>query len=150
MEKLSTEKVEALCRWAIENHSKNWGCWSEYPIGGATYLQFGNNPIVIKFDQMVEFNGEKFKRIGWGRSIPGKEKAITFSSLISDLKKAGIDFGTYPEKRVTKEVDGKIYNLLIRQHPYANYPLPDVCLLNDSGNIIRSGISELSKYYPEI
>lgn len=148
MRTLTQEEAIELCKWAIEHYSTNWGSWNNYPVSGCSYLQFEDNPIVIKFDETVEFGGEKFKRIGWSRRIPGKENSITFSSIIFDLKKSGIDFGTYPEKKFTKEIEGEKLNYLIRQNPYADYPLPDVCLLDDNGNIKRHGITPNSKFYP--
>lgn len=149
MRTLTIEEATELCRWAIAHRDTNWGTWGNYPVAGCSYLQFDDNPIVIKFDSMIEFSDEKFKRIGWSRRIPGKENAVTFSWLISEVKKmTGINFGTYPEKRFTKEIDGKQYSYLIRQSPYADYPSPDVCLLDENGNISRSGITTSSKYYP--
>lgn len=146
---LTIAEAEALCRWAIDHYNTNWGTWSKYPVSGCSYLQFDDNPLVVKFDEMVQFSDEKFKRIGWGRKIPGKENAVTFSWLISEVKKiTGNNFGTYPEKRFTKEIDGKQISYFIRQSPYADYPSPDVCLLDDNGNILRSGITPASKYYP--
>ena len=149
MKTLTLEDATALCHWAIAYRNTNWGSWEDYPVSGCSYLQFDDNPVVIKFDNMVEFSGEKFKRIGWSRRIPGKENAITFSWLMFEVKKiTGIDFGTYPEKRFTKEVEGKEINYLIRQSPYAGYPSPDVCILDESGKIIRDGITTASKFYP--
>ena len=148
MRTLTQEEATELCRWAIAHYSTNWGSWNNYPVAGCSYLQYDDNPLVVKFDETIEFAGERFKRIGWSRRIPGKESSITFSSIISELKKAGITFGTYHEKRFQKEVEGEKLNYLIRQNPYADYPLPDVCLLDDNGNIKRHGITSASKFYP--
>lgn len=149
MKKLTLNQVTALCKWAIENKGENWGTWnSNYPVIGCSYLQYEDNPIVVKFDETVEFAGEKFKRIGWNRNIPGHESFTTFSSLLDELKKEGITFGEYPEKRFTKEIDGKKISYLIRQSPYSNYPAPDVCLLNEDGSLFRESITINSKYYP--
>jgi hypothetical protein len=148
MRTLSIQEATALCQWAINYHLINWGIWGNYPISGCSFLQFEDNPLVVKFDETTEFNGEKFKRIGWSRRIPGKESSVTFSSIISELKKSGVNFGTYPEKKITKEIEGKLFSLLIRQNPVADYPLPDVCILDESGNIKRSGITSNSKFYP--
>ncbi len=93
MNKLTHNEAIALYNWAVENHSKNWGVWSNYPILGCAYLQYDNNPIIIKFDTLMSYEGETFKRIGWGRRIPGKEPAITFAglySLIPDAAKPDI------------------------------------------------------------
>jgi len=148
MRTLTEKEAIALCKWAIENYETNWGSWKDYPIDGCTYLQYEDNPIVIKFDTIVVFAGEKFKRIGWGRKIPGNESAITFSFLMFELKKMGISFGSYPERRFKEVIDGREYSFLIRQLESADYPCPEVCLLNEKGNIIRSGITSASKYYP--
>ena len=148
MKTLTLNEVKALCEWAIENHSNNWGGWNNYPLTGCSYLQFEDNPLVVKFDDIAEFAGEKFKRIGWNRRIPGREPVITFSLLLSELKKAGITFGSYPEKRFVKIVEGKEISYLIKQSQFADYPCPNVCILDNEGNIIRQSITTASKYYP--
>ena len=88
MRNLTTQEVIALWQWAVTNHETNWGTWGNYPVSGCSYLQFDNNPVVIKFDSTVEYNGEKFKRIGWGRRVPGNEPAISFSMLFDLIPKA--------------------------------------------------------------
>jgi hypothetical protein len=148
MRTLSIQEAEALCRWAIANRGTNWGSWTNYPVDGCSYLQFDDNPVVIKFDESVEFGEKIFRRIGWSRRIPGKDNCTTFSWIMWELKKAGINFGTYPEKRVTQEIEGKMVHYLIRQNPHADYPLPDVCIVDDAGQITRSGITTASKVYP--
>lgn len=85
MRTLSTEEVTALIDWAKENHSKNWGVWSDYPLTGCTFLQYDNNRLIVKFDEAASFGSLKFKRIGWDRRMPGKEAAITFSALAYEL-----------------------------------------------------------------
>ena len=147
MKELSLKQAEALCKWAIENHETNWGVWGNYPLSGCSYLQYDNNRLIVKFDEMMSFAGETFKRIGWDRNIPQSNKAITFSTLFSQLKKKGIDLGTYPEKRFTKTIDGNEISYLIRQSEYADFPSPEVCLLTPNGDIYRT-ITKKSKYYP--
>lgn len=91
MRTLTTNEAIALCEWADENHDQNWGGWGNYPVGGCAFLQFDNNDLVFKFDEMTKFGTLKFKRIGWGRKIPGKEPSITFFHLKYELLDMGVE-----------------------------------------------------------
>lgn len=86
MKNLSIEEATALCEWAKLNQNKNWGVWFNYPITGCSYLQFDNNPLVVKFDQTTSFGTLKFKRIGWNRRIPGSGPSITFANLMYEIE----------------------------------------------------------------
>jgi hypothetical protein len=53
MRTLTTEEVTALCQ--IAHESTNWETWDgSYPLPGCRYLQYETNPIVVKFDEVVE------------------------------------------------------------------------------------------------
>jgi hypothetical protein len=148
MKELTLNEVKSLYEWVLLNKNKNWGTWNNYPVSGCSYQQYDNNPIVIKFDEMRTFAGERFKRISWNRNCPGKEPFICFYDLFSELKKQGI-IKNYPEKRFSKMIDGKEVFYLIRQNEYSYYPNPEVCLLTSAnGEIYRKGITKQSKYYP--
>jgi len=90
MKNLSIDEATSLYKWANENHKENWGVWMNYPISGCSFLQFEDNPLDVKFDEMTSFGTLKFKRIGWGRRISGKEASITFRALSYELEQAGV------------------------------------------------------------
>lgn len=81
MRNLSDQEAIALYNWGRIYHSVNWGTWKNYPLPGCSYLQFDTNPLVVKFDQVVKYRDEKFKRLGWERNVPGKGLKSTFGAL---------------------------------------------------------------------
>src|SRR5690554_5482345 len=120
MKTLTTSEAVALWTWAAANHSKNWGTWTDYPVGGCSYLQFDNNQLVVKFDRTVSYQGETLKRIGWGRNIPGKEKAITFAGLYQLIPESDRPAKEQAPTHEFTHPNGTVF--VLRQQPYADYP----------------------------
>jgi len=147
MRTLQTSEVVALWNWAVKNQSSNWGGWGDYPVTGCSYLQFDNNNLVVKFDSIVEYQGEKFKRIGWGRRIPGNEPSITFSWLY-DL----IPVAEKPAKEVAQSATFKHPNgnqFEISQNEYVDYKFHKLNCIFPDGNI-RKDFTEKSKLFSEM
>lgn len=86
---LSKELATEIINWYNQNGNTNWGDWSNYPKlpVGAKYLQYDDNPCVIKLDQPLSIAGTEFlgfKYIATNWRCPGAKNAedvITFDVL---------------------------------------------------------------------
>lgn len=146
--KLSTSEVIALWQWAVANHETNCGTWGNYPVSGCSYLQFDNNPVVIKFDTIVEYNGESFKRIGWGRIIPGNEPAITFGmlfDLIPQNERPVIELA--PSYEFTHPNGNKYF---LKQNEYCDYKKHTMSMIYADGRPSRKNFTTASTLYAEL
>lgn len=144
---LTTNEAITLWQYAIKNHSKNWGSWFDYPVNGCSYLQFEDNQMVIKFDQMVTYGGETFKRIGWGRRIPGKEAAITFSTLYSLIPESDRPVKEEAPSYEFEHPNGNVF--ILKQNQFADYKKHALSVRYPDGNV-RDGFTNASKLYTQM
>lgn len=147
MRVLTHKEAADLYTWAVENHKLNWGGWSNYPVTGCSYLQFDDNPLVVKFDEVVRYQGENFKRILWSRGSIGRGPCIHFATLLDLIPKEfrpKMELAPYHE---FTHPDGTKF--ILKQSPFSNYPRHRFAAVMPNGSV-RDNFSEKSHLYPKM
>lgn len=89
--KFTSEQQTELYNWIKSHEDSNWGSWGNYPKvpGHPKFLQYDNAPVVVKFDQTVEFynyrTGQTMhtRYISASRRCPGGGSDFVLASQIA-------------------------------------------------------------------